>query len=204
MLVKIGMRRGFLILMPNGSLLLRVSYERLRSPFPGIVKFSLLSYGVPVSFLCKQDLSELMLRWALRVLALPFECIKCQLLLWPLLDIAFWSSLHYRGIIFADVFDLIWAVKLGRWVLKPGRAGILSFYRGSSTLVLVYSCWFLFSLELASTIGCMLASRWAIPPRELRTTSTHHGSLLLFRNPSNIDDNTGCMLVHIDASCCPR
>jgi hypothetical protein len=48
--------------MPNGSLLLRVSYEWLRSAFPGIVKFSLLSYGVPGSFLGKQDLSELMLR----------------------------------------------------------------------------------------------------------------------------------------------
>jgi hypothetical protein len=62
MLVEIGMRRSFLILMPNGSLLLRVSYEWLRSAFPGIVKFSLLSYGVPGSFLGKQDLSELMLR----------------------------------------------------------------------------------------------------------------------------------------------
>ena len=48
------------------------------------------------------------------MLALPFECIKGQLLLRPLLDVAFWSSFHYRGIVFADVLNLIWAVKLGR------------------------------------------------------------------------------------------
>ena len=44
------------------------------------------------------------------MLALPFECIKGQLLLRPLLDVAFWSSFNYRGIVFADVVDLIWAV----------------------------------------------------------------------------------------------
>ena len=44
------------------------------------------------------------------MLALPFECIKGQLLLRPLLYVAFWSSFHYWGIVFADVIDLIWAV----------------------------------------------------------------------------------------------
>ena len=61
MLVKIRVRRGFYVLLSNGSLLLRVSYEGLRTPFPGINDFSLLSYRVPGSFLSHQDLSELML-----------------------------------------------------------------------------------------------------------------------------------------------